>query len=62
VVETWVDIAEFLADTFDEGAYIGTIPLGAVSGDEVFAVDQIVNLAVADILPCLFGQQGEDVE
>ena len=62
VVETWVDIAELFADALDEGADIGTIPLGAVSGDEVFAVDQIVNLAVADILTCFLGQQGEDLE
>jgi hypothetical protein len=33
-----------------------------VSGDEVFAVDQIVNLAVADILTGFLGQQGEDFE
>ena len=31
-------------------------------GDEVFAVDQIINLAVADVLPGLFGEQGEDLE
>src|SRR5207248_3710030 len=48
--------------TLDEGADIGTISLGAVSGDEVFPVDQIVNLAVADVLPGLLGQQGEDLE
>src|SRR6266480_4080258 len=62
IVETGVDIAEFFADTLDEGAYIGTIPLGTMSGDEVFAVDEIVNLTVADVLPSLLGQQGEDLE
>src|SRR5437660_11236714 len=62
VVETRVDIAKLFSDSLDKGAYIGTISLGTLSGDEVFAVDQIVNLAVPDILPCFLGQQGEDLE
>ena len=55
VVETWIAIAEFLADTLDEGSYIGTITLCAVSGDEVLSVDEIIYLAIADVLPCLLG-------
>jgi hypothetical protein len=62
VVERGVDIAEFLADTLDEGSYIGTIPLCAVSGDKVLAMDKIINLAVADVLPRLIGQQRYDPE
>src|SRR5215472_2937916 len=62
VVETWVDIVELLADTLDEGAYIGAIPLRAVPRYEILAVDEIVDLAVADVLVCLFRQQGHNPE
>jgi hypothetical protein len=55
VVETGIAIAEFLADTLDEGSYIGTITLSAVSGDEVLSVDEIIYLAIADVLPRLLG-------
>src|SRR5262249_1441052 len=50
MVETGVDIAELLADTFDEGAHIGAIPFRSVPGDEILAVDEIVDLTVADVL------------
>src|ERR1700732_1066326 len=60
VVETGVDITKLLADTLDEGAYIGAITLRAVPGDEILAVDEIVDLAVADVLACFFSQQGQD--
>src|SRR6266446_6870641 len=50
MVETRVDIAELLADTLDERAHIGAIPFRAVPGDEIFAVDEIVDLTVADVL------------
>src|SRR6516225_1493138 len=59
MVETGVNIAELLANSFDEGAYIVAIPVRAVSRDEILAVDEIVNLAVADVLACFFGQQGQ---
>src|SRR5208282_2099513 len=62
VVETGVDITELLADTLDEGAYIGAIPLRAVPRDEILAVHEIVDLAVADVLACFFGQQGQESE
>jgi hypothetical protein len=55
VVETWIAIAEFLTDTLDEGSYIGTITLCAVSGDEVLSVDKIIYLAIADVLPRFLG-------
>ena len=55
VVETWIAIAELLADTFDKGSYIGTITLCALSGDEVLSVDKIIYLAIADVLPRLLG-------
>jgi hypothetical protein len=29
---------------------------------EIFAVDEIVDLPVADVLTCFFGQQGHDPE
>src|SRR5271155_5449833 len=57
VVETWIAIAELLADTLDEGSYIGTIALCTVSGDEVFPVDAIINLAVADVLRRGLGEE-----
>src|SRR5438132_416846 len=61
-VEIGIAIAELLADTLDEGSYIGTIALRAVSGDKVLAVDKIINLAVADVLPRLIDQQRDDPE
>src|ERR1700736_2231328 len=60
VAEIGIAIAELLADTLDEGSYIGAIPLCAVSGDKVLAMDKVVNLAIADVLPGLFGQQRDD--
>ena len=51
MVETGIDITELLADTLDERAYIGAISLRALSGDEILAVDEIVDFAVADVLP-----------
>src|SRR6516164_9471082 len=62
MVETGVNIAELLADTLDEGAYIGAVPLRAVPGDKILAVDEIVDLAVADVLARLFGQQSHNPE
>src|SRR6516225_8321576 len=62
VVEIGIDIAELLADTLDEGAYIGAVPFRAVPGDKILAVDEIVDLAVANVLAPLFGQQGHNPE
>src|SRR5690349_19728817 len=62
VVERGVDIAELFADALDEGAYIGAIAFRTVPGYEIFAVDQIIDLTVADILAGLFGEQSEDLE
>src|SRR5438552_18918399 len=62
VVEIRIDIAELFADTLDEGSYISTITLRTVSGDEVLAVDEIINFAVADILLGLFGEKGDNLE
>jgi hypothetical protein len=55
LVKTGIAVAEFLADALHEGSYIGTIALCAVTGEEVLAADEIVNLAVADLLPRLLG-------
>src|SRR5215469_18159022 len=54
-VETGIGLVKFLADALDEGSDIGTIALCAGSGDEVLAVDEVINLAVADVLPRLLG-------
>jgi hypothetical protein len=62
VVETGVDITKLLAGTLDEGAYTGAITFRAVPGDKILAVDEIVDLAAADVLTCFFGQQGKDPE
>ena len=61
-VETGIDIAEFLADTLDESAYIGAISLRPVPRNKILAVDEIVDLAVADILARFLGQHGQDLE
>src|SRR5689334_19335160 len=62
VVETGVNIAELLADALDEGAYISAIPLQAVSGNKIFAVDQIVDLAIPDVAARSLRQQSDDFE
>src|SRR5216684_3759075 len=62
VLEFGVDLAELLANAFDEGADIGAIALVAITGDEVLAVDDVVNLAIRHILAGPHGQQGEDLE
>jgi hypothetical protein len=56
LVETGIAVAELLADALDEGSYIGPIALIAVAGHEVLAVDEIINVAVANVLPHLLGQ------
>src|SRR5271170_3606563 len=62
VVEMGVAVAELLADTLDEGADIGAVPLCSVPGDEILAVDEIIDLAVADVLPRFFGEKRQDLE
>src|SRR5690349_25154598 len=62
VDERGVDIAELLADALDEGAYIGAVTFRPVPGYEVLAMDQIINLTVADIVPGFLGEQSQDLE
>src|SRR5438105_433556 len=62
VVEIGIAFAELLADTLDEGPDIGAIPLFAVTGDEILAVDEVVDLAIADILPGPPGEQRDNLE
>src|SRR5215469_102191 len=62
MVEARVDFAEFLADTFDEGAYVGAISLRAVSGNEVFSMNQIIDLTIADVLYRSLRYQSQDLE
>src|SRR6516165_7123143 len=54
-VETGIAVAELLADALDKGSYIGAIALCAVTGDEVLAVDKIIYIAIADVLPRVLG-------
>src|SRR5258708_600803 len=62
MVKPRTNIAKLLADTLDERAHMGAIPFRAVPGDEIFAVDEVVDLTVADILAGFFGQQPDDPE
>src|SRR5271170_2679767 len=62
VVEIGVGVAEFLADTLDEGTDIGAVPLCPMTGDEVLAVHEIIDLAIADVLPCLLGEKRQNLE
>src|SRR5215469_8822721 len=60
MVEIGVAVPEFLADSLDESADIGAISLCPMAGDKVLAVDEIVDVAITDILPCLLGQEHQD--
>src|SRR5260221_154422 len=62
VLELRIDLAELLADALDEGADIGPIALIAIAGDKVLAVNEIVDLAVGDVLAGTQGEQGDDLE
>src|SRR5207302_2107738 len=62
VVEVRSAIAELLADTLDEGSYVGTIALRTVPGDEVLAVDEIIDFTVPDVLLGLFGEKRNNLE
>src|SRR3989304_6183288 len=50
VGERVVHRPELLADALDEGAHVRPVALFARTRDEILAVDEIVDLAVADIL------------
>src|SRR6185312_1278162 len=62
VLELRIEITEFLADSLDEGADIGAIPLVAIAGREILAVHQVVNLAIGHVLAGTQGQQRENLE
>src|SRR5271167_2333726 len=62
VVEIRVAVAELLADTLDEGTDIGAVPLCPMAGDEILAVYEIIDLAIADVLPCFLGETRQDLE
>src|SRR3954447_15914563 len=61
-VDSGIDIAELLAYALDERADVRPISLIAVSGDEVLAVHEVVDLAVRDILAGAHREQGDDLE
>ena len=62
MVEIGIAVAELLADTLDEGTDIGAVPLCPVTGDEVLAVHEIIDLAIANVLPGVLGEQRQDPE
>src|SRR6516225_2000851 len=62
MVEIGVAVSEFLADTFDESTDIGAVPLCPMAGDKVLAVDEIVDVAIADVLSCLLREKHQDLE
>src|SRR6476660_2328043 len=62
VLELRIDLAELLADALDEGADIGAIAFIAIAGDEVLAVNEIVDFAIGNVLAGTQGQQGDDLE
>src|SRR5487761_1648056 len=62
VIELAIDIAELLADALYESANVRPEALGAVAGSEVLAVDEIVDLAVADILAGAEREECDDLE
>src|ERR671914_708206 len=61
VVEIVVDIAELLPDALNESADICAVPLGAVAGDEVFSVNEVVDFAVTDVLSGAHREQRDDL-
>src|SRR5690349_3455288 len=62
VLECGVDVAEFLPDALDEGADVGAESDLAFAGREPDTMDNVVELAVADILPCPLHQIFDDAK
>src|SRR5579883_2083690 len=62
MVELRVSVAELLADALDERPDIGAEPLRAIAGDEILAVDEIIDLAIGDVLAGAQGEQRHDLE
>ena len=62
MVEIGVAVAEFLADTLDEGTDIRAVPLCSVPSDEILAMDEIIDFAITDVLAGLFGEKRQDLE
>src|SRR5579863_3922507 len=61
-VEAGIAIAKLLADSLDERADVGTIAFRPVAGNEVLAVDEVVDFAISDIMTGPFGEKLDDPE
>src|SRR5205823_3577093 len=57
-----VDFPETLANSLDQRAHISAKPLIAEAGDEILAVDEVVNLPIADILAGARREELDDAE
>src|SRR5579859_7604806 len=57
-----IDGTKLLANALDERADIGTIALVAIAGGEVLAVNEVVDLAIGDVLAGAACQQRQDLE
>src|SRR5260221_3695225 len=62
VLELSIDLAKLLADAFYEGADIRAIAFIPIAGDEVLAVNEIVDLAIGDVLAGAQREQRDDLE
>src|SRR5262245_2394443 len=58
----WINVAEFLPDALDEGAHIGAEADLAFAGGEARTVDDVIELAIADVLPSATHQILDDAE
>src|SRR5579884_3097280 len=62
MVEAGIAVAELLANALDKGADVGAVALGSVTGNEVLAVDEVVDFTISDIATGPFGEKPDDLE
>ncbi len=62
VLELRIDGTELPANAFDESANIGAKALITITGREILAMNEIVNLTIGDIFADAKHQQRDDLE
>src|SRR5580658_5113665 len=61
-IEIGIDLPEFFPDALDESPNIGTVSLGAIAGDEILPMDQIIYIAIRHVLPRARDHKDDDVK
>src|SRR5258708_2389780 len=60
--EVRIQLHEFAPDPFDHRPYVGAVAVLALSGDEAVAANDIIDLAIANVVARTFRQQRYHVE